>query len=146
MLISSPGVACVPKHLNSCTICLWGWANWASQHNTTHLCQSQLVRKIMPSPTQATCQVKCKNQDMPGITKEPLEKQTQFDRKVSYLCMCKLIEVIHLYWTGNEDIGLGFSIWTVFLHPIVFITLLSHSTVVSGEVPAATQCSQTIWK
>lgn len=115
-------------------------------HNTTHLCQSQLVRKIMPSPTQATCQGKCKNQDMPGITKEPLEKQTQFDRKVSYLCMCKLIEVIHLYWTGNEGIGLGFSIWTVFLHPIVFITLLSHSTMVSGEVPAATQCSQTIWK
>lgn len=51
----------------------------------------------MPSPPQTTCQVKCKNQDMPGITKEPLEKQAQYDRKVSNLSMCKLIEVIHLY-------------------------------------------------
>lgn len=81
---------------------------------------------------------------MSGITEEPLEQQTQYDRKVSYLCMCKLIEVIHLYGTGNEGIGLGFSISTLFLHSVVFITLLSHSTVVSGEVPAATQCSQTI--
>lgn len=51
----------------------------------------------MPSPAQTTFQVKCKNQDMPGITKEPLEKQTQCDKKVSHLCMCKLIEVIRLH-------------------------------------------------
>lgn len=44
---------------------------------------------------------------MLDITKEPLGKQIQCDRKVSYLCMCKLIEVICLYWTGHEGIVLG---------------------------------------
>lgn len=107
--------------------CVCG-AGQTDLHNTSHLCQLQLVRKIMPSPTQTTCQVKCRNQGVPSITKEPLEKQVQCDRKVSYLCMCMLIEVIHLYWTGNEGIGLGFSISTLF-SPFVFITLLSHTTV-----------------
>lgn len=117
MLISSPDVARVPKHLDSCTMCLWGWANWASQHITPLSIAVGEENNAIPNPS--TCQVKCKNQDMPGITEEPPEWQTQCDRKVSYLCMGKLIEVIYLYWTGNEGIGLGFRFSTLFLHSIV---------------------------
>lgn len=142
VLISSADVARLPKHLASCRMCLQGLCKLSfTAHHTFGVLW--LVReKIHPQPKLFARQnVKSGHvgyfQRAPGKANATYWKgflliYVQADRGNQSVPNWK-----QKHWFEAQHLNSCFSI------KFVFITLLSHGTVVNGEASAARQCSQT---